>query len=126
MEITRAGISAPLFERLVRLAQSAESGAMKEKLPMSSRSLQSFLTFWAHTRKDAVEPDVFLLPNGNVQAEWAKKCNLMTIEFRDDGEMFFSIVDESGEMVGKERATPGGEMLSLLLARKSKPLYWAP
>ena len=126
MEIARSGVSEVLFGRFVRLAQSRESRIVTGKLPMSPRSLQLFLNFWQKVRQSAVEPDIFLLPNGNVQAEWARKRNLMTIEFRGDSEIFFSVADGSGEITGKERASAYAEILAMLLARRSKPFSWAP
>lgn len=91
---------------------------------LSTKSLQNFLTFWNLAKKldpKIVEPDVFLCPNGNLQAEWYKNSKRqLAIEF---GNEFSLCVCMNGEKVFSSKDGING-LASTLSVHTDHPLRW--
>lgn len=118
-----AELTAQFFTRLVRLAQRREQDVSVGH-QLASGSLSHFLKFWKLISDHSKEPEVFLLPNGNIQAEWASEKRTLIIEFRSSGDMFFGVVDGRARLEGAETARRMGYLANLLKSRRPNPLTW--
>lgn len=119
--LARSKLSDALYTRLVRLAIRREEASSAE---MNVRSLGGFLKFWEEIRSDAVEPEIFVLPNGNLQAEWATGKNLLVIEFRPNSAIFFSLNEGASCIEGRESPARIVHFCDYLLSRNPNPLLW--
>lgn len=120
--LANSGLSDVTYTRLLRLAQQSEKPAWISTRKMSAESLASFLKFWMIVRHTAVEPDLVLLPNGNVQAEWYRdeKHNL-DLEFLVGDSCIFGLFDGRNVAEGAESIA---SIESLLRAKDFAPVRW--
>lgn len=123
--LARANITPELYSRLVSLAQARETDAQDSMRPLVASSLRSFLEFWKLAQSDAREPGLFLLPNGNIQIEWTRGKSILVIEFRGDQEIFFSLVDKSAHIDGREGNRQMTYLVDFFRFRPSSPMMWA-
>lgn len=120
--IGRAGLSSQLFTRLFRLAARLEGWRGPGSRALDSLSLAEFLKFWTVIRENAAEPNLSLLPNGHLGAEWYRSGRRhLDIEFAHGGIVYFGLFNGDTEIEGKEALLTTAE---LLLAHPAKPFRW--
>jgi hypothetical protein len=120
--LARAKLSEPFFERLSRMAKRPLNWRGVGSRPLSTSSLAQFLHFWSKIASRSEEPDIALMPSGNLQAEWYRNSrHHLDLEFNEDGRGFFFLMDGAAVNEGVE---PFDSLAETLLARASKPLKW--
>ena len=108
--------------RIEYLAYLPEGWHGGEGHSLNPMSLRNYLNFWLDIKKDAIEPDLFLCPNGNIQAEWFKnsKRNL-SIEFKRNEALLILIDGKNIRQINEENFE---NLAQELLQRPGFPLKW--
>lgn len=92
--LAASNISEDVYQYLVKLARKQDGWRGPGSRALRAGSLRYFLHFWQGVKDTAVEPELVLLPNGGLQAEWFKgNKQFVEIEFRVDGLVLFGIFD---------------------------------
>jgi hypothetical protein len=120
--LARSGLREPFFDRLARMAGHRADWRGAGSKALTSASLAQFLAFWMKVKQAASEPEVALMPNGNLQVEWYRNArHHLDVEFTEDGRAFFGLLDGDAVHEGVEALD---RLADWLLARPSKPLKW--
>ncbi len=122
--LVHAEFSEETFGRLYIIASLEKDWNGSESLPLSAESLGHFLRFWLSVQDIAKEPELTLTPRGHIQVEWYKnKRRLLEIEFSEDRNVFYALLD--GDSVNEGKEDPK-ELAEMMQRRASKPLRWNP
>ena len=117
-----SGIGTALYTRLVNLAKREAGWRGSGSRALDGSSLQTFLNFWKMVRGYAVQPQVVLAPNGNMQAIWQKSSKkILDLEFAEGNRVYFGLFDGASVQDGVDAAN---ELARALLNRSSEPLKW--
>jgi hypothetical protein len=120
--IEQSDLSIDLYSAILKLAHKPMSWRGVGSKKLISSSLSEFLNFWQNVKNSAIEPEVVLLPNGNIQAEWYKNDkHFLEIEFGSNQMLLFGLFD------GKKVYEGTGELIEVITIAKlnsSKALNW--
>ena len=120
--LTRARLSPAAYAKIFRIASRKQGWRGPGSCSLSSGALTTFLEFWSVVRTRACEPQLALVPNGNLGAEWFKSGRRrLDLEFCDDGSVYFGIQNGRGILEGKELVK---NVAAILFGLDSKPLNW--
>lgn len=121
-KIRTAKISEAQYNRIYNLAKNYNNWNRYSSNIMNSYSLSCYLNFWGKIRDFAVEPEIFLCANGNIQAEWTngKRKNLY-IEFSQKNLAYFGMFNGHKIIEGVEDIE---SLTNLLINIESNPLNW--
>jgi hypothetical protein len=119
--IARANMSVSMFEKILRIASQPVGWQGRGSRELQSASLKGFLDFWDVVRSDAAEPDLSLVPDGSLLAEWFQsERQRLDVRFVNNLVLF--------GLFANNRILEGAEQLptvvQILKSHQSKPLAW--
>ena len=120
--IGRANMSVRMFGDLMRIAAQPNGWRGPASVALRAASLKGFLDFWADIRGQAKEPELSLVPDGSLLAEWYKsEKQRLDVRFVKHTVLFGLLADD--------RILEGAEQLQtvaqILKSHQLKPLNWS-
>jgi hypothetical protein len=120
--LSRAGLTADAYSRLIKIATRAEGWRGPGSRALQSASLVGFSNFWSLICGQAVEPEFTLLPNGHLGIEWYKNSRRhVDLEFVDDQMAYFGFFNGATEIEGKANVRV---IAQLMMTDSARPLRW--
>ncbi|NQU63590.1 MAG: hypothetical protein HQ517_04815 [SAR324 cluster bacterium] len=121
--IEQSDLSFDLYSTILKLANKPNGWRGGNSKKLISSSLSEFLNFWQSIKSSAIEPEVVLLPNGNIQAEWYKNDkHFLEIEFGSDQMFLFGLFDGKKIYEGRGKLN---DVITIAKLNSSKALNWA-
>jgi hypothetical protein len=119
--ITRAGMTAEMYAKLVRLASLPPGWRGPGARALRASSLAQFLHFWSLVRPNATEPELALAPDGSVHAEWFKSPRQrLDVRFAENNVRFGMFVNHN-ILEGADKLVT---VANILKSHHAKPLTW--
>lgn len=122
--LAKSGLSPRAFGRLqAEVGKIAESSG--EQLRMLGLALRLFLTFWQLVKAEAREPDLYVLPNGGLQALWSHaNGSFLVMEFVGNERVYWAVNEGDNITEGQHAANSLRALAMSLKAQPNKPLKW--
>jgi hypothetical protein len=120
--IARSDMSIRMFGELVRIAAQPAGWRGRGSRGLRAASLRSFLDFWSAVRDDASEPELSLVPDGSLLAEWFKsERQRLDVRFVDHS-VLFGLFANNRVLEGAEKRETVAQILK---SHQLKPLTWS-
>jgi hypothetical protein len=117
-----AKLAAATKARILALAMRRDGWRGPGSRALGATSLSTFLKFWGLIAREAAEPELALMPNGHLSAEWFKNSRRhIDLEFADDTTIYCGLFNGSAIWEGKDDAQ---NIATMLKGTASKPLLW--
>ncbi len=121
--IEQSEISYEMYSRILKLSSKSDGWRGNGSRKLEASSLLAFLNFWQKIKQCTVEPDLVLLPNGNLQVEWYKNDkHFFEIEFTTDQLLIFGLFDGKKEYEGIGSSS---DVLAIAKLNSSKAVKWS-
>lgn len=120
--VARSNMSVRMFGELMRIATQPAGWRGRGSHALRATSLKNFLDFWTAIRDNASEPELSLVPDGSLLAEWFKsERERLDVRFVDNLVLF--------GLLAHNRVLEGAEKLDIvaqiLRSHQLKPLTWS-
>jgi hypothetical protein len=119
--IAKAQMSVVFYRRLVQLANAKAGWRGPGSKPLDAVAIKTFLRFWTLVRENAAEPELSLVPDGTLLAEW-RKSDHHRLDVRFASQLtFFGLLTPKNVIEGADSMSTVATILSL---HPLKPLSW--